>query len=102
MFEGFKEVPYGVAPAIYMLIQGAEVVYVGRSRRGLARPYEHEAKGWEFDRVFIRYCKRGEDPGRIEHEMIVKYRPRYNVDYTPRWEGVYVPLMDMINKVRRL
>jgi hypothetical protein len=102
MFEGFKEVPYGIAPAIYMLIQGAEVVYVGRSRVGLTRPYHHAIKGWEFDRVFIRYCKRGEDPGIIEHEMIVKYKPKYNIDYFLRPEGIYVPLSEFLGRVRRL
>ena len=46
------------SPIIYFLMDGDEVVYVGQSKTGLARPYSHKDK--KFTKIAIINCKESE------------------------------------------
>ena len=61
--------------AIYFLIKNDEVVYVGQTTKGLARPFQHVDK--IFDRVEI-ISVRIEDLNKAEGYFISKYKPKYN------------------------
>ena len=62
-------------PIIYFLIKDSEVVYVGKSLRGLLRPFEHTDK--DFDKIAMLNCNT-EDVDMLENKYILKYQPIYN------------------------
>lgn len=63
------------SPIIYFLTDGEEVVYVGQSKTGLSRPYQHANK--RFDKVSVFRCKEDE-LDYLETKYIQKYKPKYN------------------------
>ena len=60
---------------IYFLIKDDEVVYVGKTQRGLLRPLSHTDK--DFNRLEVLECIE-EVIDMLENEFIVKYLPKYN------------------------
>jgi len=73
--ENSRILPNVQSPIIYFLIDGDEVVYVGQSKIGLARPYSHKDK--TFTKIAIINCKESELDDK-ETEFIKKYNPKYN------------------------
>ena len=71
-------------PAIYVLYQGAEVVYVGQSSNVFSRLATHkkEAKK-EFDSFRILYCRHNRMTY-WERRLIKKYEPKYNISQNRR------------------
>lgn len=94
--EGFLEVSGLLHCVVYALVYRREVVYVGQSRRPLARLDAHAVGrsrvgfrknggpkvGFRFDQVFIRPCMLAELDA-LETEMIAKYRPKHNQKKLP-------------------
>lgn len=68
-------IPHKDTCLIYFLLQNNEVVYVGKSTIGIARPFMHTDK--QFDTVKILFCK-PEDVDLLEDTFIDKYKPLYN------------------------
>ena len=62
-------------PIIYFLLDQEEVVYVGQSRLGVCRPFQHTTK--IFDSVSVLECKE-EELDFLESKFILKYKPKYN------------------------
>ena len=60
---------------IYFLLKDDDVVYVGKTTKGLLRPFYHTDK--DYDSVMIIYCDYNELDN-IEDYYIKKYQPRYN------------------------
>lgn len=93
--EGFAEVSEVLSAGVYALCRKGVVLYVGKSKKPLARINAHRRKWIDkrkrvpladqyfsgpallFDQVFIRPCKI-EDLDKLETEMINLYKPRYN------------------------
>ena len=65
-------------PIIYFLLNDDEVVYVGQSKNGIARPVSHCDK--VFNRIKILPCKMTE-LNYLEDIYIVKYKPKYNLEF---------------------
>lgn len=61
---------------IYFLIKNDEVVYVGQTKRGLARIYNHEEKEW--DSFYFVKVENQKDLLKKEKYFINKYKPIYN------------------------
>lgn len=91
--DGFIEVSPLLTCGVYALAKEGVVIYVGQSKKMLARIAAHRSnwgrkstpawmptscRGMLFDQIFIRPC-RVEDLDRLEAEMINLYKPRYNV-----------------------
>lgn len=91
--DGFIEVSPLLTCGVYALAKEGVVIYVGQSKKMLARIAAHRSnwgrkstpawmpascRGMLFDQIFIRPC-RVEDLNRLEAEMINLYKPRYNV-----------------------
>jgi hypothetical protein len=71
--------PYRDQPAIYFLIHGGEVVYVGRSSNVNLRIGHHINKQQKpFDRYYAVYCD-VKDLDQTERGYIEKFQPKYNV-----------------------
>ena len=67
-------------PIIYLLIKHntykrPEVVYVGQSKRGIKRIFEHKNK--DFSDIAIIPCEE-KDLNKLEQFYIEMYRPKYN------------------------
>ena len=60
---------------VYFLLKDNEVVYVGQTTAGLARPFSHTDK--EFDTVKAMPCSIDELDF-VEDHFICKYNPKYN------------------------
>lgn len=76
----FKEIntislPSAALPIVYFLIKSGEVVYVGQSQHGIARPYSHRDK--DFDRIEIMKVP-PDKLNETESYYIRKYAPIYN------------------------
>lgn len=69
---------------VYFLLYEDEVVYVGKTNNGLARPLAHRDK--IYDEIKIIYCKANE-LDLTEDKYIQKYKPIYNKqnNYAIRW-----------------
>lgn len=105
--DGFVNASMMLRPCVYALAWKGEVVYVGASRRAVMRLYTHvrarqgrvlprfRKLGFRFDEVWIRECGI-EDLGRVEREMIERYRPRHNVQHKPP----PVPTAPLVLRVR--
>ena len=89
--DGFVEVSPMLQCAVYALAKDGVVIYVGQSKKPLARIAAHRAQlgrkstpDWmpircvAFDQIFLRPC-RPEDLNALEAEMINLYKPRLNV-----------------------
>lgn len=91
--DGFIEVSPLLTCGVYALAKEGVVIYVGQSKKMLARIAAHRSnwgrkstpawmpasyRGMLFDQIFIRPC-RVEDLDRLEAQMINLYKPRYNV-----------------------
>lgn len=94
-----------IRPAVYFLLHQGAVVYVGQSRMPIQRLYAHrsswgkrKADEWRrmgkkavkaviFDEVHILRTAI-EDLDEVEREMILRYRPKYNVHHN---RGVAIP-----------
>lgn len=91
--DGFIEVSPLLTCGIYALAREGVVVYVGQSKKMLARIAAHRSnwgrkstpawmptscRGLLFDQIFIRPC-RVEDLDALEAQIINLYKPRYNV-----------------------
>lgn len=61
---------------IYFLVKDNEVVYVGQTRYGMNRPYQHRYDK-EFDDIYIIKCDEDE-LDELEDKYIRKYTPIYN------------------------
>ena len=85
--SNIKTVPNTNDSLIYFLIDGDEVVYVGQTRHGLRRPFQHFDK--KFTEVKFFYCPSNE-LDYWEDCYIQKYQPIYNkqCNYKMRW-GLY-------------
>lgn len=72
----FVELPLIEKDIIYFLLQDDEVVYVGQSKSGCKRPYEHLSSK-QFNKIMVVNCdEKGLD--RLEDFFIRKYSPKYN------------------------
>lgn len=93
MLEGFIEVTPILRPGVYALVRNGSVVYVGQSKKMIARVEAHRSnwgrkrvpawmpvslRGVLFDQVFVMPC-RVEDLDHIERQMIEFYKPKYNI-----------------------
>ena len=89
--DGFVEVSPMLQCAVYALAKDGVVIYVGQSKKPLARIAAHRAqlgrkstpdwmpiRGVAFDQIFLRPC-RSEELNALEAEMINLYKPRLNV-----------------------
>ena len=77
-------VDQAMRPAIYVLFQGEEVVYVGQSINVYSRLGTHYQEGTkEFDSFRILYCKK-KRMSYWERKLIKAYEPRYNVSQNRR------------------
>jgi hypothetical protein len=105
--DGFVNLPGVGTAAIYVLVWGERIVYVGQSTNVFARICSHRnrllryKKGkksynrndWDrvihFDRVWVRFCAKDE-LDYLELEMIRKYNPEVNIllrrHDIPEWE----------------
>lgn len=85
--NNIKTIPNTNDSLIYFLIDGNEVVYVGQTRHGLRRPFQHFDK--EFTKVKFFHCQ-PEELDYWEDCYIQKYKPIYNkqCNYKMRW-GLY-------------
>ncbi len=103
--EGFAEVTGLLHCVVYALVHRREVVYVGQSRRPLARLDAHAIgrsraglkstrglKPFRFDQVFIRACMLAELDS-LETEMIARYRPKHNQRKLPPASAVELNLL---------
>lgn len=60
---------------VYFLLKDEEVVYVGKTTKGIVRPLSHNDK--DFDSIKVLFV--GEpDLDSVESHFIAKYRPKYN------------------------
>lgn len=93
MLEGFIEVTPILKPSVYALLRDGVVVYIGQSKKPLARIEAHRSnwgrkatpswmpaslRGVLFDQVYV-LPTRVEDLDRLEKAMIELYKPRYNI-----------------------
>ena len=61
-------------PIIYFLLDKEDVVYVGQSKSGMGRPYQHKDK--VFDKISVLKCSE-KVLDALETEYIKKYKPKY-------------------------
>ena len=93
VLDGFVDVSVMLMPGVYALVRNGVVVYVGQSKRPLARISTHKSnwgrkampawmpaslRGVLFDEVHVLPC-RLEELDRVEAAMIELYKPRYNI-----------------------
>lgn len=94
MLEGFVDASVMLRPAVYALVRGGVVVYIGQaSKAAIARIEAHRSnwgrkrlpawmpaslRGVLFDQVYVLPC-RVEDLDEVERTMINLYKPRYNI-----------------------
>lgn len=93
MLEGFIDVSDVLRSGVYALVRNGVVVYIGQSKKMLARIAAHRSnwgrksvpawmpvsiRGVLFDEVFVLPC-RIEDLDRVERAMIDLYKPKYNI-----------------------
>lgn len=94
VLEGFVDASVMLRPAVYALVRGGVVVYIGQaSKAAIARIEAHRSnwgrkrlpawmpaslRGVLFDQVYVLPC-RVEDLDEVERTMINLYKPRYNI-----------------------
>lgn len=62
---------------VYFLVKNKEVVYVGKSDRGMIRINEHSYTEKDFDSFYFVNCEL-EKLKNMENYYILKYKPKYN------------------------
>lgn len=72
---------------VYKLMDGDEVVYVGKTANPQQRVTQHRVDK-KFDRVFVSQCIEAD---RVEKELIGHYKPKYNCDFR-NYDGSFVCL----------
>jgi len=89
---GFRNVGEILRSGVYALVCAGKVVYIGKSKKMLARIYAHKtqagkgksiftsARGIRFDEVFICPCPI-EKLDALEADMIDLYKPKYNINH---------------------
>lgn len=94
VLEGFVDASVILRPAVYALVRGGVVVYIGQaSKAAIARIEAHRSnwgrkrvpawmpaslRGVLFDQVFVLPC-RVDDLDEVEAKLINLYKPRYNI-----------------------
>lgn len=93
VLEGFVNVSSILRAGVYALVRDGVVVYVGQSKKMLARIAAHKSnwgrkaqpawmpaslRGVLFDEAYVLPC-RVEDLDELEAAMIDLYKPRYNI-----------------------
>jgi hypothetical protein len=68
--------------AVYALFDGTEVVYIGVTSTGGVRARQHGDKKHDRRHVWSMHCARC--AANTEAELIRRYRPRYNLQGTPK------------------
>lgn len=93
--DSFMDMSELLLPAVYALLHYGKVVYIGQSKKPLGRIHNHKAlwakkkapwlkgssasiRGVLFDEFWVRPC-RVEELDQIEGDMILKYKPRHNI-----------------------
>ena len=61
---------------VYFLVKNNEVIYVGQTKNGIMRPYQHKYDK-DFDTIYIKYCDK-DNLDYLEDFYIKKYNPIYN------------------------
>lgn len=91
-------------PRIYFLIQGSEIVYVGRSENIASRLYTHLSQATKvFDSISLLDVGDAEELKKYEWPYIAKFMPKYNfpkkrpdiINYMH--ELLYVRKIDMVS-----
>ena len=62
-------------PCVYVLMDGDDVVYIGKTKRPSDRFNTHERGSKVFDRIRIIFT---DDNTLLERELIRMYKPKYN------------------------
>jgi hypothetical protein len=70
------------SPCVYVLLNGTEVIYVGKSKSIGSRIAAHSAKPWTVAEVII--CESEEDATSLEGDLIFQHQPPLN--RAGRWE----------------
>lgn len=73
--SGTESIDLSHSCLVYFLIENDEVVYVGKTKRGLLRPLSHVDK--YFNRLEVLECIE-EVVDMLENKFIAKYLPKYN------------------------
>ncbi|HAQ64794.1 MAG TPA: hypothetical protein DCR43_02915 [Bacteroidales bacterium] len=64
---------------IYFLLDGSEIVYIGRSNNLRKRFEQHSKEACKtYNRWFYMFCEK-EDLNKTEAYYILRYRPKYNI-----------------------
>jgi hypothetical protein len=91
--EGFIDISFALHCAVYALLQGRVVVYIGQTKMPLTRLYSHanargrmepwrpgytkRKVGFKFDGIWLMPCLL-HDLDELEAKMIRKYNPKHN------------------------
>jgi len=67
---------------IYFLINENEIVYVGQTKQGMSRVFQH-FNTKEYDSYSVCKCKQ-EELNELEAYYIIKFNPYYNSDVLPQ------------------
>ena len=94
--EGIIAFEFPQRAFIYFLIQDDNVVYVGKTKKGLSRPFHHSADK-VFDSVKILPCDES-NLDKTESYYIAKYKPLYN---RHMGTGEYLSLLTARNVIRK-
>lgn len=115
ILEGFIEVTPILRCAVYALVKNGRVIYIGKSKKPLARLNAHRRRwadkrkkvplvealsnipGLLFDEVHIRPC-REDQLDYLEREMIDRYRPPVNKNLVPTG-AIQAPARVMIGAI---
>jgi hypothetical protein len=83
---------------VYILWKNSKVVYVGQSKTGLSRPYEHTNKEW--DQLSYVEVNETHNLNLIEMFFIRKYKPKYNKSY-PLSKNVFdLTMIELKKRIR--
>lgn len=91
----FIDVPKYKNSFVYFLLDNNEVVYIGKTIQGLARPLSHTDK--IFNSIKIMYCAE-EDLDYYENIYILKYTPIYNKQVNYKANYSFSMVKDLIRK----
>ena len=79
---------------VYFLLQNKEVIYVGQTKKGMARVYAHEDK--QFTNVYIIETS-PDTLDYLEDIYIKKYKPKYNKKLNATQNYTYSRVVKEIN-----
>lgn len=82
---------------VYFLLNNKEVVYVGQTKTGLARVYNH-TKSKKFDEIYVIVCDDIDELNYLEGYYIVKYTPKYNKNYNTSY---LVKICDVVSQINQ-